>query len=90
MMRSTELSFDVSLKRHQFSLDLAHTVRFNGITALYGQNGSGKSTLLRILAGLEPAARGTITFGDDTWQAGAPSTMVAAHKRGVGFVFQEP
>jgi ABC-type sugar transport system ATPase subunit len=32
-------------------------------TAVFGPNGSGKTTLLRALAGLEPAAAGTVTLG---------------------------
>lgn len=85
-----ELSFKVTLARPKFAIDIDHTLHFDGIIALYGQNGSGKSTLLRILAGLEPAARGHIAFNGETWQAGDPKTMTPAHKRGVGFVFQDP
>jgi len=87
---SRELSFDVALQRSRFTLDVAHDLAMSGITALYGQNGSGKSTLLRILAGLEPTARGRIQFDGDTWQSGVGNTMVPAHKRSVGFVFQDP
>lgn len=91
MNRATnELSFKVGLARPRFTIDIDHTIRFNGIVALYGQNGSGKSTLLRVLAGLEPAASGEIRFNGETWQAGAPRTMVPAHRRGIGFVFQDP
>ena len=85
-----ELKFQVTLARPKFAVDIDHTLRFDGIIALYGQNGSGKSTLLRILAGLEPAAHGRIGFNGETWQAGAPKTMVPAHQRGIGFVFQDP
>ncbi len=85
-----ELSFQVSLARPKFAIDIDHTLRFDGIIALYGQNGSGKSTLLRILAGLEPDAQGHIHFNGEAWQAGDPKTMTPAHLRGVGFVFQDP
>lgn len=85
-----ELQFQVSLARPDFAIEIDHTLRFDGIIALYGQNGSGKSTLLRILAGLEPTAQGHIGFNGETWQSGGPRTMMPAHQRGIGFVFQDP
>ncbi|MGI9475086.1 MAG: molybdenum ABC transporter ATP-binding protein [Hyphomicrobiaceae bacterium] len=85
-----ELKFQASLARPKFAIDIDHVLRFDGIVALYGQNGSGKSTLLRILAGLEPAARGHIQFNGEIWQSADARTMTPAHKRGVGFVFQDP
>src|SRR5688572_32394705 len=52
------------------------------LVALLGPSGSGKTTLLRIIAGLEPADRGTIHFhGEDT-------TARPVRERQVGFVFQ--
>jgi sulfate/thiosulfate transport system ATP-binding protein len=52
------------------------------LVALLGPSGSGKTTLLRIIAGLEPADRGTIQFhGEDA--TGRP-----VRERQVGFVFQ--
>jgi sulfate/thiosulfate transport system ATP-binding protein len=52
------------------------------LVALLGPSGSGKTTLLRIIAGLEFADSGTITFdGEDI-------TGRTARERRVGFVFQ--
>ncbi len=52
------------------------------LVALLGPSGSGKTTLLRIIAGLETADSGTISFfGED-------ATAQRVRERRVGFVFQ--
>lgn len=51
--------------------------------ALLGPSGSGKTTLLRIIAGLEYAEQGTISFG------GEDVTDISVQDRGIGFVFQQ-
>lgn len=53
------------------------------ILGVFGPNGAGKSTFLRLLAGLEPAQGGRIRLG------GLDLTARPAHRRGVGFVFQD-
>ncbi|MGV8979135.1 MAG: ABC transporter ATP-binding protein [Cellulomonas sp.] len=53
------------------------------VLALLGPSGCGKSSLLRAVAGLEPAAAGTVAWdGDDL--AGVP-----VHRRGFGLMFQD-
>jgi molybdate transport system ATP-binding protein len=59
----------------------------DGVTALFGPSGSGKTTLLRVIAGLERGARGLVSFDDTVWQRG--DVRVPAHRRGVGYVFQD-
>lgn len=82
-----DLSFDVQLKRPDFDLSATYQGTLDGVTAVFGASGAGKSTLLRVLAGLEPDARGSIDFDGETWLA--PGTRaVAPHRRPVGFVFQ--
>ncbi|WP_052730227.1 sulfate ABC transporter ATP-binding protein [Sphingomonas sp. SRS2] len=51
--------------------------------ALLGPSGSGKTTLLRIIAGLEYAEQGSISFG------GEDVTEMPVQDRGIGFVFQQ-
>lgn len=51
------------------------------VIALIGPNGCGKSTLLRVLAGLIPADRGSVSIEGD---------RVAGPDPRVGLVFQEP
>lgn len=62
--------------------DIQLTIPSGEITALLGPSGSGKTTLLRIIAGLETADEGTISF------FGVDSTNKQIKDRGVGFVFQ--
>jgi ABC-type branched-subunit amino acid transport system ATPase component/ABC-type branched-subunit amino acid transport system permease subunit len=57
----------------------------NEIVALLGRNGAGKSTLLKALAGLLPAASGTIEFdGRDIAKLPAPDIA----RLGIGYVPQ--
>lgn len=56
--------------------------------AVLGPSGSGKTTLLRLIAGLEKPDRGEVFIRDRI--VSSPLKIVAPHKRGIGFVFQEP
>ncbi len=54
----------------------------NEYVSLLGPSGSGKTVLLRTIAGFDPPDQGRIeVMGQDV-------THVPAHKRGIGFVFQ--
>ena len=59
-----------------------------GVAAVVGASGSGKSTFLRLIAGFEPRAPVTVTVDGTRWQDATSS--IAAHRRSVGTVFQEP
>ncbi|MDR3300324.1 MAG: sulfate ABC transporter ATP-binding protein [Candidatus Accumulibacter sp.] len=52
------------------------------LVALLGPSGGGKTTLLRIIAGMETADAGHVSF------AGEVATHLHARERNVGFVFQ--
>ena len=54
------------------------------IMAVLGPSGSGKSTLLGTIAGVVPAAGGTILVD------GADVTHAPIQQRGIGLIFQEP
>ena len=62
------LHIALRLARDDFRLDIELHLPGQGVTAVFGPSGSGKSTLLRAIAGLEPAAAGTVRIGTDTWQ----------------------
>jgi molybdate transport system ATP-binding protein len=81
------LELSVSLRRGAFALDVATALPMRGITALFGRSGSGKTTLLRCIAGLErlPAR---VRFNETVWQD--ERQFVPAHRRSIGYVFQEP
>ncbi len=76
-------------QRHGFALDVDVDVRLDGITGLFGASGAGKSTLLRCLAGLDTPDHIVFTLGALSLDSGA-DRRVAVHRRGIGYVFQEP
>lgn len=61
-------------------------IRAGEIVAILGSNGSGKSTLARLLAGLLPAPRGSVSL------AGRDTAVLPRGEAGrtAGFVFQNP
>ncbi|MDH3615563.1 MAG: molybdenum ABC transporter ATP-binding protein [Gammaproteobacteria bacterium] len=72
---ATTVTLKHSLQRSNFELSVDTQIPAKGITGLFGDSGSGKTTLLRCIAGLE---------ADLSWDTRP------IHKRGVGYVFQEP
>jgi ABC-type Fe3+/spermidine/putrescine transport system ATPase subunit len=63
--------------------DVSFQVDEGEIVCLLGPSGCGKTTLLRIVAGLETAGAGKVTFG------GRPLDDVEVHRRGFGLMFQD-
>lgn len=56
------------------------------VLGLIGENGSGKSTITSIVAGLQKADEGSMTFMGNPWN---PSSMIDALEKGVGMIVQE-
>ncbi len=75
-------------RREAFTLDVDLTLPARGVTALFGPSGCGKTTLLRLIAGLENCPDGFLDMDGELWQQGA--FHLPAHKRSIGFVFQQP
>ncbi len=67
------------------SLDIAE----GEFVTLLGASGCGKSTLLRIIAGLERADNGTLSFNDKPLDDAKRDVFVQTQQRQFGFVFQD-
>ncbi|MHB8345662.1 MAG: molybdenum ABC transporter ATP-binding protein [Acidiferrobacterales bacterium] len=80
---------NIVLRRGDFLLDAVFRAPACGVTALFGPSGCGKSTLLNCIAGLEPTARGTLQVNGERWQDSEMRIFVPAHRRRVGYVFQD-
>ncbi len=85
----SDIDAHLVLRRGEFVLDATFQTPARGITALFGPSGCGKSTLLHCIAGLEPAVRGTLRVNDELWQDSELHVFVPAHRRRVGYVFQD-
>jgi molybdate transport system ATP-binding protein len=72
-----------------FELDAQLDLPGRGVSALFGASGSGKTTLLRCIAGLERAREGFLSIRGEVWQDEARGVFVPAHRRPLGYVFQE-
>jgi molybdate transport system ATP-binding protein len=70
-----------------FRLDVAFAAPERGVTALFGPSACGKTTVLRCLAGLARPADGRLQVNGAVWQDA--QVFVPAHRRAVGYVFQE-
>ena len=73
-----------------FRLRLDEQLPLQGVTAIFGRSGSGKTTLLRTIAGFETPEAGRIVYGEDLWFDSGNRVNISAHRRPVGFVFQQP
>jgi molybdate transport system ATP-binding protein len=84
-----DLQLTARLERRGFLLDVDLTLPGRGVSVLFGPSGSGKTSCLRVLAGLEPAARGIVRVDGEVWQDSAQGVMRPVHRRALGYVFQE-
>jgi molybdate transport system ATP-binding protein len=82
------LDVDVDHRRGAFRLQ----ARFSaapGLTALFGRSGSGKTSLVNIVGGLIRPDRGRVTIDGQTLVDTERSLVVPAHRRRIGYVFQD-
>ncbi|MET0279248.1 MAG: molybdenum ABC transporter ATP-binding protein [Pseudorhodoplanes sp.] len=72
--------------------DLALDISFESggpVTGLFGPSGAGKTTLVQIIAGLARPDRGRVALGDTILFDSRQHIDVPAHRRRIGYVFQE-
>ena len=67
--------------------DITLDLRPGSVVAVTGPSGSGKSTLLHLIGAIDRADSGTIMV-DDVEITALRRGKLAAHRRGIGFVFQ--
>jgi molybdate transport system ATP-binding protein len=80
----------VSLRqRGPIPIDVEFTCEPGSVLAIFGPSGSGKTTILRTIAGLYRPGHAVVRSGVETWMDTSSGTFAAAHRRAVGFVFQE-
>jgi len=82
------LSVDIEKKLGAFSM----AARFDsaaGVTGVFGPSGAGKTSLVNMIAGLIRPDRGRITLGEAVLFDSERRINVPAHRRRVGYVFQE-
>jgi molybdate transport system ATP-binding protein len=70
-------------------LDVAFTCEPGRVLAIFGPSGSGKTTILRSIAGLTTPADAAVHAGNETWIDTESAVVLPAHRRAVGYVFQE-
>jgi ABC-type Fe3+/spermidine/putrescine transport system ATPase subunit len=73
---------------HQAVAGVSVDVAAGDALVILGPSGCGKTTLLRLIAGLEVPDSGEIWLAGEQ-ASGARRSMMPAHKRGIGFVFQD-
>jgi molybdate transport system ATP-binding protein len=59
------------------------------VTALFGSSGSGKTSIVNMIAGLIAPDRGRIALDDTVLFDSTARVNVPAHRRRIGYVFQE-
>src|SRR5580698_4038770 len=82
------LSVAITHRLGAFTLDVAFNSE-GGLTALFGRSGAGKTSLVNAIAGLYRPERGRIAVDGEVRRDTAAGIFIPAHRRRVGYVFQE-
>ncbi|MDJ1160158.1 molybdenum ABC transporter ATP-binding protein [Chelatococcus sp. SYSU_G07232] len=84
------MTLDVDVRHRLGAFTLAARFRAEaGITVLFGRSGAGKTSLVDILAGLVRPQEGRVIVDGVTFVDTELGVFLPAHKRRVGYVFQE-
>jgi molybdate transport system ATP-binding protein len=89
MVTASGLQARIVVRRGEFRLAAAFTVKPAEVLAVLGPNGAGKTTLLRVLAGLLALTEGRVTVAGEVWDDPEAGRFVPAVQRSVGLVFQD-
>ena len=82
------IRFECSHNFGPSSLNAAFEVE-NGITVLFGRSGAGKTTIINVIAGLLRPDKAKVSVGERTLVDTGAGLWVPAHKRRIGYIFQE-
>ena len=82
------LEVDIEHRLGAFELDI-HFRSGRGLTALFGRSGAGKTSIVNVIAGLVRPERGRIVVDGSVLIDTERGIRVPAHRRRVGYVFQE-
>ena len=82
------LSLDIRHRQGSFMLEAAFESS-GRLTALFGPSGSGKTTLVNLIAGLARPQQGRIEADGRVLADTGARLFVPAHKRRIGYVFQD-
>jgi len=82
------LEVDIEHRLGAFELDI-HFRSGRGLTALLGRSGAGKTSVVNVIAGLVRPERGRIVVDGSVLIDTARGIRTPAHRRRVGYVFQE-
>ncbi|MGK9164842.1 molybdenum ABC transporter ATP-binding protein [Inquilinus limosus] len=84
------MSLEIEIRHRQG--DFALDVGFRGegrLTALFGRSGAGKTTVVNVIAGLVRPQHGRVVVDGRTLVDTDRGTVLPAHRRRIGYVFQE-
>lgn len=82
------LRVNVTKQLGDFSIDVAFASE-GRVTGLFGASGAGKTSLVSMIAGLLAPDRGVISVDGEMLDDTAQRLHVAAHRRRIGYVFQD-
>lgn len=82
------LRLDVCKQLGDVSLEIAFAAEAR-VVGVFGRSGAGKTSLINMIAGLLRPDRGSIALDGDVLDDTASGTHVAAHRRRIGYVFQD-
>jgi molybdate transport system ATP-binding protein len=88
MSTESMLSVDVEKRLGEFTVALKFEST-GSVAALFGNSGSGKTSVVNMIAGLVAPDRGRIALGNTVLFDSTARINVPAHRRRIGYVFQE-